>query len=294
MKVLIVEDDPGSRAFMVKAVQNLAHEVMEAEDGEAGFKCFGAFEPDLVLTDIQMPRKDGLALLEAIRRQNDDVIVVMTTAMDAARFTVRALQLRANDYLVKPVSLTQLAATLEKYADILASRTQDQEVLGLFDVRSFRLRLPNRPRLVGRIADRLMSETVNTISKPERMGIRLGLIEILTNAIEHGTLGITYDEKTLALEQGPKGFHELVEHRLATEPYRSRETSVEFFLDQTGCEWTIRDGGDGFDFSSLPDPTDPKNLLSLHGRGIMLARMQFDALEFRGTGNEVWLRKNRR
>ncbi|HNX77635.1 MAG TPA: response regulator [Candidatus Rifleibacterium sp.] len=292
MKILIVEDDPGTRKYMVKAAQTLGHEVQEAEDGEAGCKAFDKFEPDIVLSDIQMPRADGLELLERLRRKSDDAIIIMTTAMDSAEYTVKALQLHANDYLVKPVQFSVLKAALAKYSEILNSRTKDQEVLGLFEKRYYRLKLPNQPELVSRIADRLLAETVNSIARKERMGVRLGLTELLSNAIEHGTLGITYEEKSKALEAGGSAWRNLVNDRLHSEPFCNRQTIVEFEMNDQGCEWYIKDDGEGFDWNNLPDPLDPENLLCEHGRGIMLAQLQFDEFEFSGNGNEVRMKKN--
>ena len=62
-------------------------------------------------------------------------------------------------------------------------------------------------------------------------------------------------------------------------------------MDQHGCEWVIIDEGDGFDWKSLPNPLNPENLAQPSGRGIFLARMQFDEVEFLGKGNRVRARK---
>ncbi len=291
MKILVVEDDAGIRKFLVKVVQSLGHEVQEAEDGAIGLNVFGKFEPDIVFSDIQMPNMNGLEMLEKLRMRSDDAIVIMATAMDGAEYTVKALQLHANDYLVKPLTLNTVKSCLQKYEQVLASRSKDSEVLGMFETRSYRLRLPNQPELVNRIADRLMYDTVNTIAKSDRMGIRLGLIEILANAIEHGSLGITYEEKSKALEAGSSTWQQLVKERLCTPPFCDRKTIVDFSLDSNACEWHIRDEGTGFDWKNLPDPLDPENLLAEHGRGILLARLQFDEFEFLENGNHVRMKK---
>lgn len=291
LKVLVVEDDGPSRMVLATLARDEGHEVQEAQDGAEGLKLFESFAPDLVFADIAMPVMDGLEMLEKIRRKSQDAIVIMTTAFSGAEFTLKALRLRANDYLVKPIVADNIEAILRKYAGILAARTVEREVLGMILHRELSMKLGNNPDVVNKVVDRLMQETEGLIPSADRLRTHLGLVEILVNAIEHGNLGITYDEKTSAMEMG-SGFVDLIRARQSQEPYRSRNVLVQFRLDQDGCEWKISDEGDGFDWQSIPDPNDPENLLASHGRGIMLTRLSFDDVRYLGKGNQVILRKN--
>ncbi|NLI79884.1 MAG: response regulator [Candidatus Riflebacteria bacterium] len=291
MKVLIVEDDEPSRLFLATVTRHLGHEVSEAADGAAGLRQFEAVGPDLVFSDIAMPVMDGLQMLERIRERSAEAIVIMTTAFGSPEHTLRALRLRANDFLVKPLQIQDIAANLRKYADVLGTRSTEREVVGFILLRHLVMRLGNRPELVGKVADRLMQETDGRIPRPERLAVRLGLVEILLNAIEHGNLGITYEEKTAALGGDPLAWQNLVAARAADPRYRDRQVTVEYRLEGDSCCWTITDEGVGFDWRGVPDPNTPGNLLAAHGRGIMLSRLTFDEVVFEGCGNRVALRK---
>lgn len=291
MKVLIVEDEAPIRLLLSKTVQSMGHIVEVAEDGEMGLTKFKAFEPDIVLSDILMPKMNGLELLEKIRKISSDALVIMVTAFGSADYTLKALQLKANDYIMKPFRPRQLKEYLDKYEAILRSRTLDQEIVGMFLRREFTLRFSNNLQLISKLADKMMQETQNTIAKDCRLGVHLGLVELLVNAIEHGNLEITFDEKKDALEGSSGEWMNLVNQRLNDERLKDRLAEVHFLMTQEFCEWTITDQGKGFNWHSLPDQSDPEILLAANGRGIMLAKLQFDEYEYNESGSQVRVKK---
>jgi len=188
MKILIVEDDDGTRFVLGKVAKSQGHEVKTAPDGAAGMSKFKEFRPDLVVSDIQMPIMDGLQLLEQIRRVDHDVVVVIVSSLDSAEYTLKALRLRANDYLVKPVQEKDLIFMFQKYQDVVMSRTKEREVFGLIVKKVLEMKVLNEIELVGKIVDRLMQEAEHHLPPADRLGIHLGLLEMITNAIEHGNL----------------------------------------------------------------------------------------------------------
>lgn len=291
MKILIVEDEAPIRLLLAKTVQSMGHEAEIAEDGVTGLAKFKTFEPDIVLTDILMPKMDGLELLEHIRKISSDAVVIIVSAHGSAEYTLKALQLKANDYIMKPFRPRQLKDYLDKYEPILKSRTIDQEILGMFMKREFILQFSNDLELVAKLADKLMQETYNTIPKNCRLGVHLGFAEVLLNAIEHGNLGITFEEKKNALEKEGDEWKKLLAERLSDPKLKSRHTRIHFLMSPEACEWTITDEGNGFDWHNMPDQSDPEVLLAANGRGILLARMQFDELEYNEKGNQVRIKK---
>lgn len=120
-------------------------------------------------------------------------------------------------------------------------------------------------------------------------GIRLGLREMLMNAMEHGNLGITFEEKTLATEKG--NLLELIRTRQSDPRYNQRKVRVDYQFDRNGVEFKITDEGSGFDFQAMME----RNLKSSteikrkHGRGIVLTRAMFDSVNYTSPGNEVRL-----
>ncbi len=291
MKVLIVDDEAHIRQLIRRFLSKEGYGIFDAEDGVEAYKIYKEEKPDIILSDINMPRMNGLELLEKIRKEDNNTVVVITTSMDAAEYTLKALRRRANDYIGKPFTKSDIVALMKKYSTILHQRTQQREVLGMIKRRELEMQFENRLELVGKIADRLMQETEGAVSGEARLGIYLGLVEMLTNAIEHGNLEITYDEKTIAQEGDLRAYLELIEERRNSPRIKARTVNVSFKRDENSCEWLIKDEGNGFDFKNLPDPTDPENLLSTHGRGVLLTQLQFDEFEYLGSGNIVRMKK---
>ena len=119
--------------------------------------------------------------------------------------------------------------------------------------------------------------------------VRVGLAEMLTNAIEHGNLAITGDEKFEATDNGT--YYDLVNARIADPVYSARYATFSFTVNENSMCMILEDEGEGFDVNSLPDPTDPEGLLKLHGRGILITRMYFDEVKYNDKGNKVTLTK---
>ena len=76
-------------------------------------------------------------------------------------------------------------------------------------------------------------------------------------------------------------------------PYRERRVRVCERLDPDAVTYVIRDEGKGFDLSTVPDPTNPDNLLKASGRGLMLIKTFMDEVTFNGVGNEITMVKRR-
>ncbi|ADD67653.1 putative anti-sigma regulatory factor, serine/threonine protein kinase [Denitrovibrio acetiphilus DSM 12809] len=119
--------------------------------------------------------------------------------------------------------------------------------------------------------------------------VRVGLSEMLTNAIEHGNMGITGDDKLHATESGT--YYDLVNEKLSTPSIMKKLVTFTYTINKEGINMSIEDEGKGFKADSLPDPTDPESLLKLHGRGILITRMYFDEVKYNDKGNKVNLSK---
>jgi two-component system response regulator QseB len=114
MRILLVEDDPMIGKTLVAALQQDGYAVDWVKDGLAGRLALdtadGAYA--LVLLDLGLPRKNGLELLKELRRAGNKVRVLILTARDAVSDRVAGLDAGADDYLVKPFSLDELAARM--------------------------------------------------------------------------------------------------------------------------------------------------------------------------------------
>jgi anti-sigma regulatory factor (Ser/Thr protein kinase) len=110
------------------------------------------------------------------------------------------------------------------------------------------------------------------------------------NAIEHGNLGISYEEKTKALDEDK--LNEVILTKSREPELAKRRVTVRYRLTHEKVTYDIEDEGDGFDVSHLPNPGDPENLWLGHGRGILMTRALMDEVIYNEKGNKVTLVKN--
>ena len=107
--ILVVDDDPSIRQALTRELALAGYDAISAADGVEGKTFFEEQRPDLVITDLAMPRADGLALLAAVRRIDATPVVVLSVRGEEED-KVRALDLGADDYVTKPFSLRELLA----------------------------------------------------------------------------------------------------------------------------------------------------------------------------------------
>jgi len=112
MKILIADDDLDLLALIGFTLSQAGYMVVKASDGAAAIKSFAAEGPDLVLLDINMPHANGFQVCEAIRKQSQ-VPVMMLTARGEEEDLVKAIELGADDYLTKPFSPRTLLARIK-------------------------------------------------------------------------------------------------------------------------------------------------------------------------------------
>jgi anti-sigma regulatory factor (Ser/Thr protein kinase) len=116
----------------------------------------------------------------------------------------------------------------------------------------------------------------------ERMRIALALEEALVNALYHGNLEIRSND-----DCKPTCIYEEAQVRCCRPPFSDRRIFVRARINRSAAQFVIRDEGQGFDPSRLPDPTDDANLGRASGRGIYLMRSLMDEVTFNEVGNEV-------
>lgn len=107
--ILIVDDDPSIRESMERELRASGYTTVSASDGVEGVRAFETHAPDLVLTDLSMPRSDGFELISAIRAKSHTPIIVLSVRSNDAD-KIRGLDLGADDFVTKPFSVAELMA----------------------------------------------------------------------------------------------------------------------------------------------------------------------------------------
>ena len=286
--VLVVDDSQLEQRYVAKLLE--AHggwRMTFARNGIEALEVILRDVPAVVLTDMQMPRMDGLTLVEKIREQFPQVPVVLMTSSGSERVAVEALKAGAADYVPKQALAHDLGPVLERVLSVRQAEHRRFRVLAGMTRRSSQFVLENDPSLVPPLVSLFREDLIEVglcdLTGATRAGIALE--EALLNAIYHGNLELSSDLR----QDGGDAYQRLAERRRDEEPYRPRRVRVHVRIDGEQARFVIRDEGPGFDVSNLPDPTDPDNVLRLSGRGVLLIRMFMDEVAYNDRGNEITL-----
>lgn len=126
MRLLIIEDDKKTAAFLTSTLEKEGFAITDAADGETGLRMALAGSFDVLLTDIMLPRMDGLSLVRELRRQGRYTPVIMLSARGEVEQRVDGLDAGADDYLPKPFAVSELLARLRS---LLRRQTQTRPAL---------------------------------------------------------------------------------------------------------------------------------------------------------------------
>jgi len=113
MRILLVEDDMDAAGSLVKGLNEIGHAVDHADDGESGLSYAKTNAYDCMVIDRMMPRKDGISMIEDLRRGGDNTPVLILSALDDVDERVTGLRAGGDDYLTKPYSISELNARLQ-------------------------------------------------------------------------------------------------------------------------------------------------------------------------------------
>lgn len=112
--ILVVDDDSLSREFLVEACRSLGYRTHEACDGMQALEVVAKTQPDVVLTDMRMPKMDGTQLVEALHESYPEIASILVTAHGSVETAVQAMRSGAADFLLKPCSIDSIQMVLER------------------------------------------------------------------------------------------------------------------------------------------------------------------------------------
>jgi CheY-like chemotaxis protein/anti-sigma regulatory factor (Ser/Thr protein kinase) len=284
--LLIVDDEPFNLEIIQEYFEGSSFALDTATNGEdAWILLQGSTRYAAVILDRMMPILDGMGLLKRIKESPHlrYTPVIMQTAAGAPEQVKEGLAAGAYYYLVKPYERESLLtivrsalADSEARTALQAQLAENGAALKLMASGEFSLQSLDE-------AAALAAFLAQACPEPERAV--LGFSELLVNAIEHGNLAITYDEKS-QLRRDDR-WNEEIERRQALPENRKKRVHISFTREAEQVLFQIRDEGVGFDWERYLD-FDPERAFDPNGRGIALARMaSFSALEYVGCGNSV-------
>lgn len=114
--ILLVEDEHKIRETMTDAIHTVFPNVISAQNGDEGLKKFRKFNPNIVLTDILMPIKDGLNMSKEIKEISPDTPIIVLSAFSDKDMLLKAIDVGVDKYLLKPIDMDELIIAIQTLA----------------------------------------------------------------------------------------------------------------------------------------------------------------------------------
>lgn len=268
-----------------------------AENGRVALEILERAPPDLIVTDLQMPELDGLALIQAVRTRYPRVPVILMTAYGSEELAVEALEAGAASYVPKSQLPEKLVETVEQVLALSRANRSFEQLAGSLMLAEFTLLLGNDAALVDPLVDAVQQliERMQFCDPTTRIRVGVALEEALLNAIYRGNLEVGAEdlqEDRARLLRGDGA--SLVDERRGQPPYRDRKTLVRVCLTPDEARFTIRDEGPGFNVAPVAKADDPVAVVREGGRGLVLMRTFMDEVTYNAAGNEVTMVKRRK
>lgn len=289
LTVLVLDDDEINLTILTKNAQEAGYDVKSFTSGDAAYDYLENHpkEIDIAVLDKMMPGLNGLELLRRIKNMDSmrHMPVILQTGDVGVAQMREGLESGAYYYLSKPFHPEILTAILHSAANECAMRKElfvqlqagYAQFLGMFREGDLTFKTHAEARLLAAI----LSQSAHY---PEF--VSLGLMELFSNAIEHGNLAIGYERKRKCLLSN--SWNEELALRSGSAEYASRAVHVRLEKIPTGLHVIIRDDGKGFDWRSRMYGQDASGRFDEpNGRGLAKAMIMLDDLSFSDQGNEV-------
>ncbi|WP_419763673.1 MAG: response regulator transcription factor [Arcobacter sp.] len=128
--ILYIEDDEGVRTINSRFLNRMFNELYEAKDGEEGYELYTKYHPDIILTDIKMPKIDGISLAKKIREKDKNTKIIISTAFSEKNYLMDAIELNLEKYIIKPLTSRNLLPALSKAVEALEKEKDFKIILG--------------------------------------------------------------------------------------------------------------------------------------------------------------------
>ena len=252
--------------------------------------------PDLVVTDLQMPIMDGLQLVTEMRTRFPQTPVILVTSFGNELVAVEALQRGAASYVPKSHLADRLVPTVCEVLALASGGRSDARLMDALEKAEFIFALANDPELIPPLVDLLQQMVAGAwaCDQTEKVRIGVALEEVLINAMFFGNLEMNPGQSgNPSFGMMDEDLVNWVEQRRSKAPYCDRKISIHATITVETAKFVVRDGGPGFDPSSLPQLGERGTFIYGHGRGTMLIQTFMDEVIYNETGNEVTLLKRR-
>lgn len=285
--LLIVDDEPFNLDILQEHLEDEGYVIVRAEDGQTALDIIhsNSYDFSAILLDRMMPNMDGIEVLKQINANPEysRIPVIMQTAAASDNDIKEGIDAGAFYYLTKPFEPGLMLSVVQSALidrDNLKSTESSVSLLG--DLKNYVSEITLNFKTIDD-AQKVAGTIASLFPDPDR--VLLGLSELTINAIEHGNLGITYEEKSKLLSDN--SWHSEIQERLSKPEFSDKTASIRFRRLKDEIQAIVVDEGKGFDWTGYMEMSTER-IYNSHGRGIAMAGMiSFDKIEYRGIGNEV-------
>jgi CheY-like chemotaxis protein len=288
-KILVAEDSQVDQMLVTRLLEDPDWTIELATDGLEALGLVEKFEPDLIVTDMQMPNMGGLELVQQLRLRNASIPIVLITGQGSEDSAFEALRCGATSYSPKSQLARDLKRTVSHCLEIAQRMqyTHDTRLIPKPKTQTFVLE--NELSLIGPTIENLQN-SLPSWSDSDRLQIGMAIDEAVVNAMHHGNLEV----ESRLREDDEKHYYSAIEDRKSKHPFCTRRVRIEAeFSDKHICV-QISDEGPGFNPSQIVDPRKPENLQKVSGRGLLLIKNFMDQVSHNQTGNQITMTKLRR
>jgi DNA-binding response OmpR family regulator len=282
--LLLVDDDKSFIEAIRPILIQQGYNTDAAYDGTEAKKILSEHPKkyEVVILDWNMPQLNGIDVLKWIKHQSvlEPLQVILQTSNDSTENIKQGIEAGAFYYLIKPCKKEVLLSTIrsavldhERKKDLLQKLRDSENSFRLLEEGTFRFKTIAE-------GDFLAIRIANIASQPEEA---MYVSELFANAVEHGNLGITYDEKTQLIDKGL--LKQEVDSRLTRSENSGKYVQVQIRKKEGTLHVRIQDEGNGFDFSKYLH-FDDSRIFDNHGRGIAICNSLLK-IHYEGSGNIV-------
>ena len=138
--ILLAEDEPSLGQIIKESLETRDFTVLLCENGEIALETYRIHQPELLVLDVMMPKKDGFTLAKEIRMENDEIPIIFLTAKSQPRDVVEGFTIGGNDYLKKPFSMEELIVRINN----LINRNRLQKSSGILKIGGYTFDFPKQ------------------------------------------------------------------------------------------------------------------------------------------------------
>ncbi|MGQ9631797.1 MAG: response regulator [bacterium] len=264
VRILVVDDEKDYQDILQEVLSREGYRVTTASTGEEALELVYKDGFDIVITDFQMPRTNGVELLKRIKEHDSEIAVILISGYATLEAITEALQNGAHNFIMKPFDMDEILTIVRKVVRSLELTWRNKDILYRLEPR-LELTIPSTTESASG-AIFIIMKLISSLYFPKDTLLSLPLVleEALLNAVIHGN------------KRDPK-----------------KNVYINCNVTSQNLEIVIRDEGEGFNPKEVADPTKSDNILKGTGRGIFIMRSYMDEVSYNEKGNELRMVKRR-